>query len=536
MQEIEAREGRKSMGASPQDTKYSEAEEKEARNKKEVSILNYFPKHLTPRKAQIDALKAIEKAWDTSDVIVVNMPVGAGKSAVSITVSRWASSIRVAKKKDAERGRVGILASNNMLVDQYLKDYPSLQCLHAGHRYTCNTTGITIKERKIKKMGLCHPEMYCGGCTKYKNDSRRIYSAPYALLNYHMYFALKFFKHFNCLIVDEAHNLINLLQDLGSSKVFQHTLPKDYRYPDRLNSVQQLRDWLDSLPDELLEESASLQHFKKAAHSNKYIFREGEEEYRGELRHCLKLLPIDLTEEPQIFFPSRVNKIVLLSATISSKDIEQMGLYRRKVSYFSATSPIPAENRPVYCVTPGLNMSYQHQDKNLPELAEMVLELAKLYPGDKGLIHTPYSLAWKLRSALKGREPRLLFHDKENKLEVYKKFRNSEEPYILVASGMYEGIDLPYEAARFQAITKVPYPSLADPAIKFKADRDPSYYAWETIKQIIQATGRVVRAVDDYGATYVLDNSFQRLYHQNLEVGYFPEWFQESVQEVEYER
>ncbi len=456
-----------------------------------------------------------------------------GKSAISLTISRWASSIRVAKKKDAERGRVGILASNNMLVDQYLKDYPSLQVLHASHRYTCTTTGVTIKERKEKKMGLCHPAMRCFGCMKYKADSTRIWSAPYALLNYHMYFAYKFFKHFNVVVVDEAHNLINLLQDLGSRRVFQHTLPKDFTYPDKLNSVQDMKRWLDSIPDEIVEESSALQHFKRASDSNKYMFREGIEEYRNEPKHCLKLIPIDLTEEPQMFFPENMRKIVLMSATISAKDVEQMGLYRRKVSYISAPSPIPAENRPILSVNPGLNMSYKYQDANMPQLAQMIDHLLEMYPDSKGLIHAPYSLAWKIKSHLH-KHPRLMFHDKDNKMQVYKQFRESTEPKVLVASGMYEGVDLPYDAARFQAITKMPYPSLADPAVAFKADRDHTWYSWETLKQMLQACGRVVRAVDDYGSTYMLDNSFNSLYAKNLDNGLIPEWFQEAVQTIGY--
>jgi Rad3-related DNA helicase len=92
---------------------------------------------------------------------------------------------------------------------------------------------------------------------------------------------------------------------------------------------------------------------------------------------------------------------------------------------------------------------------------------------------------------------------------------------------MYEGIDLPYDAARWQALTKVPYPSLAEPAIKYLADKDPEWYQWETAKLVLQASGRVVRASDDWGITYILDSSFEQLYEKAEHL--FPQWWQDSL-------
>ena len=95
---------------------------------------------------------------------------------------------------------------------------------------------------------------------------------------------------------------------------------------------------------------------------------------------------------------------------------------------------------------------------------------------------------------------------------------------------MYEGIDLPYDAGRWQILAKVPYPSLADPAIKYMASIDEEYYAWETIKTVLQACGRICRTPEDYGVTYIFDKSFERLYNQNNEL--WPLWFQNSVQGI----
>ena len=120
-----------------------------------------------------------------------------------------------------------------------------------------------------------------------------------------------------------------------------------------------------------------------------------------------------------------------------------------------------------------------------------------------------------------------MFHDKDTKTKIYQGFRESTEPKVLVASGMYEGVDLPYDAGRWQVLAKIPYPSLGDPVTKYLANKDPEYYAWETIKQVLQACGRICRRLDDFGETFIIDSNFRRLYTQHREL--FPDYFIDSV-------
>ena len=94
---------------------------------------------------------------------------------------------------------------------------------------------------------------------------------------------------------------------------------------------------------------------------------------------------------------------------------------------------------------------------------------------------------------------------------------------MLVASGMYEGLDLVDDTARWQVVSKIPWPSLADPAMKWRANEDPDFYNWETLRQVIQACGRVCRGPDDYGVTYILDSTWNRLEREAAHL--FPDWF-----------
>ena len=220
-----------------------------------------------------------------------------------------------------------------------------------------------------------------------------------------------------------------------------------------------------------------------------------------------------------------------MSATLSNKDIEYLGLDKRRVCTISCSSPILAERRPVYYEPIG-SMASHSQTRNLDNLVAGIEEVLRRHERQKGLIHVTYSLAAKLRPLL-ANNPRLIWHTKEDKKKQYSKFRASrpEEGKVLMASGLYEVVDLPSDAGRFQVIAKIPWPSLGDPVTSYLTEKDQEYYSWETIKIVLQACGRICRKLDDWGITYILDSTFERLYTKNRSM--FPEYFRESLKGIE---
>lgn len=447
---------------------------------------------------------------------MVNLPVASGKSLLAQAIAKWA-------------GPAITLVPNNILLDQYLKDYPTLHVLRGKKHYWCTTLKMSLEARGSLKPTLCPIEIHCWGCNQYRWVLKRNWTASRMLSNYHTYLAHRLHRRYSTVIIDEAHNLIPVLQEMGQVKIWRHQLPPESQYPLSISTTRELIEWLDSLPPSLLtgKKGKLFTKFLDCVDNPRYLFKAGEEEYRGEERHCLKLIPLDIRDEPALFFPPGVKKIVLMSATISPTDIEQLGLYTRRVKYLTAASPIPASQRPVVVPVDALDMSYHHQKTNLPRLVESIKNILRQHPGDKGLIHAPYSLAKKLREALQG-EKRMLFHTKENKKLIYQEFRSSLDPVVLVASGMYEGVDLPAEAGRFQIITKIPFPSLAEPAIAHRASVDKNWYQWETIKILQQAVGRICRGPEDWGVTIILDSSFKRLYRSSSP-DFWPAWWIEAL-------
>lgn len=476
-----------------------------------MSILSCFPQGMTPRPLQVEVLNEIYRRWDDTDVFVVNLPVAAGKSAIAVTVARWAHK--------AKHRHSMITTPTKLLVDQYERDYPRMAILRAQSDYICDRD-ITWRDAPATCTQMHNLKSLpgrCKGC-KATKAQRRIRVVPYGLANNWTYVSNKLYK--SCLIADESHRLIDIMRDLHCMKLWWD----DYHFPTgRGVTYGNIYTWLKRS-----ERDQKMERLWRDMNSGapRFVLNNTWDTYRGELRRVLKATPIDVSDVPNPFWTDKVRKIVLLSATLSTKDIEQLGLAHKRIAYISAPSPIPAAARPVR-LDYVCKVTYRNMAEAAERLAAKVRELAERHEG-RGLVHITYGLAQSLRPHLKDID-RLLWHDKEDKTEKFEEFTESRDG-ILMACGLQEGIDLPYDAARWQAIAKVPWPSLGEPAVKHMASEDDKWYAWETARQILQAAGRVCRAPDDFGVTYILDETFDRLYKQNLEL--FPAWWREAVEEA----
>lgn len=471
-----------------------------------MSILDFFPKHLTIRQEQREALLQLEAAWDAFDVFVLNLPVSVGKSAIAITISNWI------------KGKSIILTPSNILVEQYLKDYPHLHSIKRKDAYSCHSL---LNQASCSDFHATK-KFFCKGCPYRKAVVSKDYRKT-SVANYYTYLAYKMFRE--VLIVDEAHQLRGMVNDQMS----HHLWKFKYKYPYSLRTYDDLKKWVDQNPS--LSKDKVLQLLKKELHQPvpKYLVEKGTDYYRGRQEEVLKVRPVDTSNYGGLLWPSsKVKKLVLMSATISEADVQQLGLSKKRVMTIHSNSPIPKERRPVYFdESLATTVSIKSTKEDHQQLANQILKIVEEHPNQKGFVHITYSLMETLRPYLEGKSDRLMFHTRADKQFKYSQYRADQTDKVLMACGLYEGVDLLEDMGRFQIIVKVPWPSLAEPAVRWMAEANPSNYAWEATKVVIQATGRICRSPKDFGSTFVIDKSFKRLYNQNPEQ--FPTWFKEGM-------
>lgn len=448
------------------------------------------------------------------------MPVGSGKSRTAYTIAKWAYKEKYITSN--------ILAPTNILVEQYRIEFKGLHTLARKDNYVC------FGKEDSRSYSSCEDhhsvlKYHCKGCL-YITAVRKSHKMPYGIYNPYTYMAHRLYKPL--LIVDEAHNLIKMITDLAAKRLWK----KDYHFPNWVTNYRTLLRWVkEKLKEYPQDKKLNILLQDLESGNMRYIVERTIEPWRGRDEEVLKLLPIDISREKPVLWPShtkrKVEKIILLSATLSRVDIQQLGLDKRRVIWIRTESPIPAERRPIsYQGLEYYSATSEPTDKTWQWFVDKMRE----HPHTKGLIHMPYSYAARFRQIVPQElADRLVYHDNVNKADVYSEWRQSDpqQGKVLVASGMYEGIDLKGPDYSWQVILKVPYPSLGEPALKYLAEEHPERYAWMAIKDIIQASGRICRAEDDYGETYILDKNFRKLYTKYQDL--FPIWFQGALYDDE---
>jgi len=495
-----------------------------------MSILQSFPKQLTPREVQTQALLKLEENWNKADVFVLNLPVASGKSAIAETIAAWRG-----------RGSSAILTPTNILLEQYAQN-SELKTYFGKDSVDCQDEAWgTCAERyewslKKPQCGNRKTTRYCKGCP-YSAAERYMFHTKAQfnyITNYFKYVSLinktvprgaqklwlgvKAKRPF--LIIDEAHNLVDFIKDFHALHIWQ----KDFDYTQYKNRTALVAALENTKPDINGNNKYQMGIDILKRNPPTHILKHEDTTYRDSPASRLCLVPVTAAGLESPLWDGRT-KLILMSATINSKDIEEMGLANRRVCYIDSDSCIPAEQRKVIFKPSGWIKASTLADTS-EKTADKINEIADLYPNNKGLVHATYSQAMYLNAFLR-KDPRFMFHDRENKFKVYQEFRNTKQNKILVASGMYEGVDLPYEAGRFQIIAKVPFSNLGEPAIRYQMSEDKEWFQWQAIKQILQACGRICRTPTDHGDTYLLDANFRNLYTNNKDM--FPDYFKESV-------
>jgi hypothetical protein len=361
---------------------------------------------------------------------------------------------------------------------------------------------------------------YCPNCC-YLQAVKRAHASPYMVANYWSYMALKLYKPL--AIIDECHNLASVIRGLEAKTLWR----KEYNYPSSVTTYQTLLDWVSRHPE--CKTSPKLRLLKEELENgrHRYLIEKGFDLYRGKEMECLKLSPLDISNsKPLLWPPTKVRKLVLMSATFSNVDLEMLGLSNKRVCFIQTSSPIPVLQRPVI-FKPIVNTSYAYQTMAAVRLAKFLKELADGNPGRKGFVHCTYALSKALQQSL-GTDTRFIFHDSETKMELYKKCKAAPSG-IFIGCGLSEGIDLAGHDYGWQVLAKAQYANLSEPAIKYQAEAKPKEYVWNALRECAQACGRICRTPTDYGETYLVDSTFKKLFTQAKQHGIVPSWLDEQI-------
>ena len=225
------------------------------------------------------------------------------------------------------------------------------------------------------------------------------------------------------------------------------------------------------------------------------------------------------------------HRVLGMSATMSpSRQLcHDVGI-TGSMEFIDVPSVFPPDRRRIhYC--PAANMSYGSKEAEFPKLVTAVDNVLDQHPDKKGLVQcVSYGNVDQIMRLT--RYPnRLITHSAHDRQSKWLQFMESAKPMVLLSPSAERGIDLPYDCCRFIIIAKVPFPYLGDPQVAARLYRGKSagraWYEAATARRIVQATGRGMRAPDDFCVSYILDAAFGDFYSRNIAM--FPRWWRESL-------
>lgn len=190
-------------------------------------------------------------------------------------------------------------------------------------------------------------------------------------------------------------------------------------------------------------------------------------------------------------------------------------------------SSFSPQSRPTY-LYPIADVTHKNKQSAYPILLNGVQAIIDRNPASRVLVHTTtYELTKELEKGLGSK--RVVSYTNANErqraIDLYLSISNA----VLLAPSLDRGIDLPGDDCRAIIVCKVPYPNLGDKQISARLHQQNGqlWYSVQTVRTIIQMTGRGMRSIDDYCESYILDKQFIELWRKNKSL--FPTWWSEAL-------
>lgn len=509
------------------------------------------------RPHQLVAVKEIlDHFADGKRVVFLDAPTGSGKTLIGEMARRLLGA-----------NQTLYVCNNKALQDQFVGDFGYASLLKGRANYP------TLDNP------LAFPEVSCADCNReqapdgtascdecwavekchYLMARGEAELASLAVLNtaYLLTVANKarMFTHRDLVICDEADELESELMrhiEVAVTKGTRNWLNIDL--PQNVTDMTAWGEWLEGVAHDV---SAKAQRMSRRNRQDRKR-RRSLEEMVGQIRSIVPRLGEDwvvdgyedaryrrgtVERETVRFRPVQVKDIaeeylwqwgqrwLLMSATIISgaQMAADLGLEDGTWAEVRVPSTFEPYRRPVFLDRHVGPVVRKTEDEARPKLVAEIARIGEEWPEERMLVHThSYDLTNYVYQNLSLPRPILTYQDSRSREGVLGRWLETANG-VLLAPSFDRGVDLFDDRCRVQVIAKAPFPYLGDKQVS-KRMRGPGGQVWyvvETIRSIVQATGRVMRSEDDWGATYILDGSVWRLLGENGSL--FPGWWREAV-------
>ncbi|RNJ25328.1 helicase C-terminal domain-containing protein [Halosegnis longus] len=531
---------------------------------KPARMLSEFPAP-SFRGAQEQALEDIRDAFDAgNDVVLVRAPTGSGKSLLARAIAGCAKTPGETDHVESfgayyttpQVSQLDDVAGDDLLDDfSIIRGKGNYDCILPGETDTPVTEAPCARETGFD----CPVKHRCPYFSDRAIASNRNIAAM--TLAYFMQTAgSDVFGKRDVVVIDEAHGLAEWAEMYATIDLSPHRVPVwDSCEPPAVDGLTDVEGYAERLlrvcgrrQEELRAETeltrrevAERDRLSELVRELQWFIEDASDpespttwviDQPDGAGSAITVKPMDPARYLHHTVWERGNKFALLSATILNKEAfcASAGLAPDNVALVDVPHTFPLEHRPLYDVTCG-KMTYDHRDETLPKVARTIVRLMQRHPDEKGLIHAhSYAIADELVTLLDemGVGGRVRTHDADSRDQALLGWKGEDSNAVFVSVKMEEALDLNGDLCRWQVVCKAPYPNTRDSRVARRLEDDQwAWYFRTALRTVIQAAGRVVRAPDDYGATYLADSSLLDVFDRAR--ADTPAWFREQIDAME---
>ncbi len=525
------------------------------------------------RGTQEQALGDIRDAFGAgNDVVLVRAPTGSGKSLLARAIAGCAKTVGEAAPSEPsgayyttpQVSQLDDVAADDLLADlNVIRGKSNYTCILPDERDTPVNQAPCVRERGYD----CSVKHRCPYFSDRAIASNREIAAM--TLAYFMQTAgSEVFRTRDVVVIDEAHGLAEWAEMYATIQLGPRTVPfwDQLRVPEiegldrAVRYAAALSQQCTNRKDELLtQESLSpgevrerdrlqeligeldwfVSDYRDPESATTWLVDQSEpqsapaETDDGDPQGGpLTIKPMDPERYLQHTVWDRGNKFALLSATILNKEAfcRQVGLDPAAVALVDVPHTFPVEHRPLYDVTQG-KMTYEHRSETIPKIARTIVRIMQHHPEEKGLIHAhSYDIQERLADLLAdfGVGDRVRTHSRDDRDADLESWKATDDPDVFLSVKMEEALDLKGDLCRWQVLCKAPFLNTSDSRVAHRLEAGQwAWYFRTALRTVIQACGRVVRAPDDHGATYLADSSLLDVFERARTD--MPDWFAEQV-------
>lgn len=360
----------------------------------------------------------------------------------------------------------------------------------------------------------------------------------------------------------ELFDLLSLI--LGSERTFrfiaQHTTRQwweglNVQIENLTGRIKALLSILDSLASVLSEDDADeVEDLKYAISSHQRELQEYVETLKLAInlnnpkqvtwleqssRLFLKTSPIDVSDTLREKIFSRLNSVIMTSATLSISDsfehfLQDIGLPRSTITA-QVDSPFDYEQQMQLIIVKNGVRLLDSKGQKAPELADFIAEVAERMHGRTLVLFTSHAM---LRQTYEYLNP-LLARTKIQSLaqgiqgersSLLEAFKRNPRSVLLGANSFWEGIDIPGDTLSCVIVVKLPFWPPTLPLIEARSEylksqgKDPfrELLLPEAVIRFKQGFGRLIRSKEDRGIVILLDDRVIEKYYGRFFLGSLP--------------